>query len=180
MKQRSQLGISQTVDVLSSLVGEYIWSVRCVDDRILRLDFGNPRLVIHEPRNATTTSDAVFNALSRRVVTPRGRWHLFVEDGAWSVSANKFHCGRFDCDQLNIEKCLGQLDGQKLISVNYIHADQYWVFKFDLSGELIIKNYLEFNNNSQWIIFSEEGWHLSFVKPDNIVIETSVYAKIVK
>ena len=171
MKSQSNLDIAQAIDILSRIVGEYVWFVRCVEDRILRLEFGNQHLVIHEPRNTSSTSEAVRTVLNQRVVVPAGRWSLFIEDGIWHVQTSTRKCSRLDTDKVGIDKCLRQLEGQKLLSTEYISATRDWVFNFDISGVLVIKDHLEFEENAQWIMFFEDGGNLSYVNSSNIILD---------
>jgi hypothetical protein len=170
MNRESNLNINQAVEFLSSLRGEYVWFVRSDEYGILRLDFGNPHLSIREPNPIANSSKNVADALQRRLVIPTGKWHLFVESGLWSIEAGGFHGAR--TDQQIDPKVFGQLEGQKLTSVEYLPDACEWIFKFDLSGTLSIKAPVsEDGGDSQWVLFFENGGCLSCEGANRISIE---------
>jgi hypothetical protein len=89
-------------------------------------------------------------------VIPAGKWHLFIEFGLWSIAAGGIRCSRVD-EQFD-KRAFNQLDGQKLISVAYAPESAEWIFRFDLSGMLSIKDrHLETEQDAQWMIFFENG-----------------------
>ena len=155
-----KLTLDQTLDILFSLRGKYVWSVRCGEYGVLRLDFGSPHLSVREPSPTTGKSWRLALALQRRLVIPTGEWHLFVEAGLWSVEAGGVRCSR--TDQQFDTRAFNQLDGQKLISATYAPASAGWLFTFDLSGTLLIREqHLEEDEDTQWTLFFERGGSLS-------------------
>ncbi len=171
MTQR-QITTKEACDLFIPLIGEYVWFVRCVESRILRMEFGKPHLVVQGPRNVSTSVDKPANpALSRRVVVPTGQWSLFVDDGLWSVEALDLKCGRFDSDQSEIDLCLSRLSGQKLITAAVSKDIYTLVMKFDISGSLNIQFNCDFKESSQWILFAEDEWNLSYSSQGSIDIE---------
>jgi len=105
----------------------------------LRLEFGNPHLVVQEPMQLSQDSSrTVIDALGRRIVEPAGKWHLFIEDGDWAIVTRSYGTRRFDADRARADATLRQLDGQKLTSVDYLDRTGIWYLKFDLGGSLTI------------------------------------------
>jgi hypothetical protein len=121
------------------MVGQYVWFVRRGFENILRMDFGQPHLAIDGPYRASpASSQKAVNALDRRTVQPTGRWHLFVDDGDWSVTTKRHQCRRLDTDLKNVDETLRQLDGQKILKIDYKSETGEWIFEFDLGGLLHI------------------------------------------
>ena len=170
-----ELSIDQAVEILSSLRDEFVWFVRCGEYGVLRRDFGDPHLSVREPSSTAGKSERVAIALQRRLVTPAGKWHLFIEYGLWSVEAGGFRCNRAD-EQFDA-RAFNQLDGQKLISVAYAPESAEWVFRFDLSGMLSIRGQqLEAEQDAQWMLFSENGGCLYCEDKNSIFIERETLA----
>jgi hypothetical protein len=68
-----KLSLDQTVEILSSLRGEYVWFVRCGEYGVLWLDFGNPHLSVREPSSTAGKSERLAIVLQRRLVIPAGK-----------------------------------------------------------------------------------------------------------
>ena len=148
----------QALGMLSELIGQYAWFVRCAEDGILRLEFGDPHLTIQGPKEPRYEgSEAVRRALNRRVVVPTGQWSLFVEDGLWNVEADGLTCSRADRDKVRIETCLSVLSGQKPTSIAIGKDGVGLSVEFDLSGKLSILDELEGDELCQWMLYSKDG-----------------------
>ncbi len=172
MTKQRQVIAEEARNLFAPLIGEYVWFVRCGESRILRMEFGKPHLVVQGPINGSTSVDKPVNpALSRRVVVPTGQWSLFIDDGLWSVEAFDLKCSRFDPDQSEVDLCLSRLSGQKLITAD-VSQDIYSLnMKFDISGFLYVQFKPGSQESSQWILFSEDGWNMSYNSDGTIDIE---------
>lgn len=160
MADKDKLDTNKAAEMLSAMHGQYVWSVCCDEYGVLRLDFGSPHLSVREPSPTAGKSERLAIVLQRRLVIPTGEWHLFVEAGLWSVEAGGFGCNRLD-EQFDT-RAFDQLDGQKLVSVAYAPASAGWLFTFDLSGTLLIREqHLEEDEDTQWTLFFERGGSLS-------------------
>jgi len=167
MDEEQKLAVSAALRRLATVVGEYVWWVRRGADDVLRLEFGNPHLVIHEPMQLSQfASRTVIDVLGRRMVEPTGKWHLFVEDGDWAVVTKSCGTRRFDTDHVRADAALRQLDGQKLTSVDYIYGMNSWHLQFDLGGSVTINRSTPADNarneESVWALFYEDGAWFSF------------------
>ena len=66
-------------ELFLQITGELVWFARISADNVLRMDFGSPHLKIREPiPHDPGNSQAVIDALERRMVAPTGRWHQFI------------------------------------------------------------------------------------------------------
>jgi len=161
--------VSKALTLFSELKGEYVWFVRVGADNILRMDFGSPHLTIREPiQQVPNSAQAAIDALERRMVIPTGKWHLFIEDGNWSVRTKHYVTDRRDQNAKTVEATLRHLDGQKLVSVDYVDNSDAWHFLFDLGGSLRIEpsSSLEENGSAeecQWTLFYADGNYVSYI-----------------
>jgi len=131
---------TKVLKALLKMKGELVWFVRLSADNVLRMDFGSPHLKIREPHpHASGSNQAVIDALERRIVMPRGKWHLFIAEGEWSVVTKFYSCSRSDTNIENINATLGQLDGQRLVDVRQSNGCNDWILEFDLGGTLHLR-----------------------------------------
>lgn len=136
MEANSNEAPSKALKLLLEMKSELVWFVRRSTDRVLRMDFGRPHLKVREPNlHKPENSQAVIDALERRLVVPAGQWHLFVAEGGWSVNTTFYACGRYDANIENIDATLAQLDGQRLVNVSQSDGPS-WILEFDLGGSL--------------------------------------------
>ena len=141
MKADRDAEASKALALLLHVKGELVWFVRLSADNVLRMDFGSPHLKIREPNpHASGNSQAVIDALGRRMVTPTGKWHLFISEGEWSVTTKFYACSRSDTNAEHINATLRQLDGQRLVNVNRKNERHGWSLEFDLGAILHINS----------------------------------------
>ncbi len=158
---------SKALERLLEMKGEFVWAVHLSGGNVLRMNFGAPHLKIREPNpNVSGKSQAVIDALGRRMVIPKGIWHLFIYDGEWSVTTKYYACSRSDTDPEKLNEPLRQLDGQKLINVIRRNEENDWIFEFDLGGILRIypskESGEDWSDEHQWILFHEDGNNVSY------------------
>jgi len=152
------------------MIGSYVWFVRTGPDAILRLEFGNPHLEIRKPLNARLDRrPSVIDSVERRIVTPTGQWHLFVENGFWEIRTRRYSCSRAQSNAAAIS----QLDGQQLMDVKI--SEQYCLrFVFDLGGVLCVRPPEEhaadcdWSDQDQWVLFSQNGNFLSLSNNNHV------------
>ena len=166
-----KIEVHQAMSIVSELIGQYTWFVRCAEDGILRLEFGDPHLTIQgpmEPRH--DGSEALRRVLSRRVVVPTGQWSLFIEDGLWSVEAGGLICSRADPHKGKTETCLNLLSGQKPTSVAIGKNGVGLSVEFDLLGKLNIFDDLNGDNPCQWMLYFRNGV-IAYINEQQVVFE---------
>lgn len=174
MNSPKKINAAQTNEIWAEIIGQYAWFVRCDESRILRMEFGAPHLSVQGPQGGLQPGRKSNPALSRRVVIPTGQWSLFVEDGNWEISTDIGNCSRNGSDPSFIDACLNRLSGQRLDSAQVRTQDVVLTLEFDLSAKLTIQIARDYEENSQWIVFFEDGSNLSFIGPDDIEIEGPV------
>jgi hypothetical protein len=159
---------AKTLELLLELKGEFVWFVRLSADNVLRMEFGSSHLKITEPYpHVAGSSQTVVDALERRIVTPRGKWHLFIAEGEWCVTTKFYSCSRSDADAEKIGMALRQLDGQRLVDVRQSNGYHDWILEFDLGGFLHLKSpdSLEESQSKedvQWTLFYQDGNYVSY------------------
>jgi hypothetical protein len=165
---------SNVLELLLQIKGELVWFVRLSADNVLRMDFGSPHLKIREPISLDRgNSQAVIDALERRVVAPTGRWHLFISEAEWSVITKSYACSRPDTNVEAINTALRQLDGQRLVNVNQINEHGDCSLEFDLGGVLHMSSPELFGGGQeseevQWTLFFEGGDYVSYTNGGNL------------
>lgn len=154
---REEISIRHAESLISQISGQYVWSVRAGEGRILRMEFGEPHLNVHDIKSGGP--DQAPHRL-RRIVEPSGRWSLFVEDGAWSIQQDSLTCERDDVKETD-KACLAALSGQRVEEVHIIPDTMIVLIKFDLGAVLNIAFEIDFEDNSSWILFCADGWNVS-------------------
>lgn len=123
-------------DLITSIVGELAWSVKRGIGSFVTIEFGNPNLSVREPIvSKSSGSSRVVEALRRRHVTLRGTWHLWIQEAVWNIAVGDSKC-MFNDDESLIDEVLNKLDGQRVISVDFLVGKPDLVISFDLGGIL--------------------------------------------
>ena len=136
------------------------WNVKPGFGTFLTLEFGEPHLEIQEPRPAREGApEHVRRSLSRRQVSVRGEFHLWIYCCRWSVITNGELIG--DCalesdTKEAIHRAAEELDGQKLVGVTSGTS----VFYFDLGSRLETAPYDD--QKEQWLLYQPGGMVLTF------------------
>ena len=63
------------------------WNAKAGYGSFLTMEFGEPHLVIREPRSRPDSSPRLQRLLARRLVTVRGEWHLWIYCCEWQVES---------------------------------------------------------------------------------------------
>lgn len=164
---REEISADQAERLVSQIVGQYVWSVRIGEDRVLMMEFGDPYLVVH-PIQGGKPGSAFFHP--RRFVGPSGAWSLFVEDGSWSIQAGGLVCRRDEGSETD-KACLAALSGQRVEKVQISPDTMAARVEFDLGGVLDIVFVTDFEENSSWIMFCAEGWNVSHSSQNSFDVE---------
>ena len=141
--------------ILGSLIGEPVWGVRSGEDRVLQAEFGQPYL------RTEGAPGALADASTGRLMSPAGRWTLFVENGAWSVEAGGLTCRRAETGAMEA-RALNALSGQMLTHVAVDGDDVGLAMTFDLSGTLSVRSIEGSDDGCQWMLFCRGEGVLAF------------------
>jgi hypothetical protein len=142
-------------EAYSKLYGKPCWNVKPGHGSFLTFEFGEPRIEIIEPRTTEgRVSARVRRNLARRIVYPRGEWHLWIYCCDWSVSRSGKVVG--DCStNRRIRKAADDLDGQVLTDITIVKRGCRTIFEFDLGSVMETKPYDR--GSEQWMLYEPSG-----------------------
>lgn len=126
-------------DVFLPLKGGVVWGVKKVHGSIVNMQFGEPHLWIREPViPSSNSSQKVKENLRRRRVFVVGQWQFCIQDGEWEIIAGSYKINNIEVRQEMIDECLGELDGQKLISAQEDTEKHSIMLDFDFGASVRI------------------------------------------
>lgn len=140
------------------VIGLPAWNVRKGYGSFLILEFGQPRLKIREPIIAPTgVSERVRTAMARRIVTPRGDWHLWIYCCHWRVLSKDAQLAWSEASDEKINDAAREIDGQLLTGIETKPAVGTSVFRFDQGTRLETRPYEDDDNDKQWMLYMKSG-----------------------
>jgi hypothetical protein len=114
------------------LLGLPAWLVRKGYGSCLTMDFGNPHLKIRHPMIASPqASEWVRRLLARRLVLPRGEWHLWIYCCHWRALSEDKEIACSESSDQDIVNAAREIDGQLLTRVEADPAKGTSGFVFD-------------------------------------------------
>jgi hypothetical protein len=123
-------------DVFAPIYGKPCWSVQPGLGSSLQFNFGDPRLVIREPREPKSSASAEANRRrAHREVRVRGAWYLWISFCGWRFYNHDEEIGSSISSKDVINKVISEVDGQALVQV-VVEEEGGTIFKFDLGGWL--------------------------------------------
>lgn len=143
------------------LYGRPCWGLRY--DRMLNLslNFGKPSLRIREPFNTDSTSEAVRQLASRRRVTVRGEWWLWLYCCYWRLTTGELELATGSSSLRRLERATAQLEGQDLVSVAVEPQTGATRFAFDLGCVLHCRRFERDADAELWLLYKPSGYVLS-------------------
>ena len=150
MSANSPIRESPATRVFQPLLGQPCWGVQPGLGSFLTLEFGRPSLVIREPVESHASSARLRRHFARRLVYPRGQWHLWIYCCDWQVRKG----GRVVGDsstRRRVEASARALDGQRLVNVSLARRGAVTRFAFDLGAVLETRPYNR--RGGQWMLF---------------------------
>jgi hypothetical protein len=125
------------------------------------LEFGQPHLEVREPRIALSESEKVRQLFSRRSITPRGEWHLWINCCNWRVFCADKEIAWNESSDEEIVKAANQVDGLLLINVAVIGLRRTSDFIFESDTRISMWPYDE-EEAPQWLLFMPSGDVLTY------------------
>jgi hypothetical protein len=125
------------------------------------MHFGKPSLSVREPFTTDSTSDAVRRLASRRRVTVRGEWWLWIFCCYCHLTANDLDLATGSSSRRRIERATAQLEGQKLVSVAVDCEAGATRFTFDLGCILHCRRFERDSDAELWMLYKPSGYVLS-------------------
>lgn len=175
MTAATEIDRADAIERLSILTDHHAWWSRIVEDGVLRVEFGPPRLSIRQDLVPARTSAPT--SFERRVVHPEGRWSLFVGTGLWRIEQGDAIIERSqvraDTFATYGRRSLCALDGQTWAAARW-RCDE-WQFDFDLGSTISIAADPTEDENEplteQWTLFSASGGSITCTAAGRIVVE---------
>ena len=131
------------------------WLVQPGYGSFLTLEFGMPRLTIHEPSISVTASKPASRPLrARRVVRVHGEWHLWIYCCHWRVTRFEQVIGDSSTTR-GRKRAAQELDGQILTHVTVHPQNGASIFRFDLGAHLETVPYDQ--ESEQWLLYEPTG-----------------------
>lgn len=126
----------------------------------LVFEFGTPHLRIREPRETRPGASSIIRRMfARRLVVPRGDWHLWIHSCHWKITLNDKVVADNTSTRRRIGKAMANLNGQALVNTSVDVARGKSRFEFDLGGVLETKR--RDRNGLQWLLYEPSGHVLS-------------------
>ncbi len=147
------------------LYGKPCWNTKSGYGSFITLEFGEPHLVVREPRNSATKSKKVRNLFARRLVTVRGDWHLWIYCCNWYVYSRRKLVGDSSSVKAT-QKAIRFLDGQALVGASFSFRGCRSVFEFDLGARLTTTPFD--TESEQWMLYQPAGKVLSATGGQNV------------
>ena len=169
-------GMAAIADFVQPLIGLPCWRAKRGYSAFLTFDFGEPKLQIREPHEASAaTSERTRRWLAQRTVSVHGSWHLWIYLAEWLACQDDRPLATSRSPYGRINQTIGELQGQALTDVMVTPNGRRTAFRFDQGGALIAraKDYsradAELAADPWWRVWSEEPhnmWLLS--NPDGL------------
>jgi hypothetical protein len=132
---------------------------------MITLDFGKPRLVLHEPRLMPVPIDGAPDRAMQRFAHVYGDWSLTITYSEWSLLLDGALLAHSESSQTTITRALGVLNGQAMSSIDVDPATAATTFAFDLgcvlqSSPAPAGSYAD-EPVEQWTLAQPNGMYLS-------------------
>jgi len=143
-----------------NLYGKPSWDVRKDYSSILTINFGQPRLDIHEPKTV--------KGKQKRHTKVNGEWVLWIFGCDWKYFREGILVGESESSETDIRRVAQDIDGQALSKVDFNDGARA-TFYFDLGGKLETAPYEENEKTiDQWVLFDNQGYATNFDSNGNI------------
>jgi hypothetical protein len=152
-------------DVFQPIIGKPAWNVVKGVGTTLTFEFGDPHLIIREPKTVNpTASNFVRQHFRRRSVKIRGEWHLWIQWCEWQAFYSGALIGDHSSSTRILKKVASELDGQALVNIR-VQRLSCTTFDFDLGGKLEtipgVRDEEIGEMNQQWSLFEPDGMVLT-------------------
>ena len=143
------------------LYGHPCWGLRYDRNLNLSMNFGQPSLHVREPFSTNSASEAVRRMASRRRVTVRGEWWLWIYCCYWRLTTGDLELATGSSSFRRIERATAQLEGQELMSVAVEPETGATRFTFDLGCVLHCRRFARDTDGELWMLYKPSGYVLS-------------------
>jgi hypothetical protein len=136
------------------IYGKPSWNVHKGYSSVLHMNFGQPRLNVHEPRTV--------KGKQTRITEIRGEWVLWIFGCDWKYFREDPLLGCSESSPEDIHRVAHDINGQALANVIFDNQAKA-IFYFDLGGRLETTPFAENEGViDQWVLFDPQGYATSF------------------
>jgi hypothetical protein len=158
-------------EVFSPVIGQLAWSVKRGIGTFITMEFGNPHLWVREPISASAKASArVRRLLAQRRVFATGDWHLWVQYADWTLNTRNYSTDSGWTSSRVVDRCLAELDGQRLRKAVYRKRLRVLEMHFDLGAVLKIFSRSEIDGD-RWSLHKWNRDIVSFGPDGRIDVE---------
>jgi hypothetical protein len=125
--------------MLASTLGMPCWQVRWDGNVGLDLNFGQPRLIIREPRAQRPGTPRVNAVLARRGAYLQGTHWLVCEPGRWRLTVGQDNPVRDTASSRLLDLAVARLRGEMLVAVGVQPLAGLTRFHFDLGSSIEVR-----------------------------------------
>jgi hypothetical protein len=143
------------------LYGIVCWKVKWDGNLNLSMNFGQPSLIIREPREGKSSRKKISDIFKYRHVTLSGEWFFWILSGYWKVSIKDFDEVTSATPYKRKNMALARLDGQKLVRVSVNQETSATQLDFDLDATLSIRRMSVKSDQEIWSLYQPNGYVLS-------------------
>lgn len=147
--------------LIRPLYGYPCWGLSYSRQTNLSMNFGDPSLRIREPLLTDSQSPIAQKLASRRLVTVRGEWKLWIYCCYWKLTSTSGTRTTGASSIRKIEQATSELSGQKLASISIDDGTGFTRFEFDLGCELECRRFDRENEDELWSLYRPNGYVLS-------------------
>lgn len=145
----------------NQLYGKPCWGIEWDRQLNLSLSFGDPILHVREPFESTSKLPKIRELSSRRRVTVKGAWWLWVFCSYWKISFDSVSAASSSSSYLQKSKAMSKLQGQILEQVCINPRSGATRFEFDLGGVLEVRRFERDSKDDLWILYKPSGYVLT-------------------
>ncbi|HKW09119.1 MAG TPA: hypothetical protein VJO33_02000, partial [Gemmatimonadaceae bacterium] len=124
---------------LASVLGHPCWQVRWDNQVGLDMNFGAPKMEIHEPRVSDARSERVRATFARRRVSLRGTHWLVIAPFTWTIRLADGLRASASSSAKRQEVVCHRLGGEKLEAIRIDPRSGRTQFYFDLGAQIIVR-----------------------------------------
>jgi hypothetical protein len=125
--------------ILKPLHGKVSWGISWDAQLNMEISFGDPVMKIREPYNSKSKSKRIKELASRRSVTVKGKWWMWIYCAHWDLRINDEYRATGASSYKKKLIAMSRLNGQRIISIVIDEHNGATEFKFDLGATLRVR-----------------------------------------
>jgi len=138
--------------IIKPLLGMVSWGVQWDPQLNMEISFGEPVMTIREPHASKSASKRIREAASRRVVTVKGKWWLWIFCAHWDLHIDAGCQATGASSYKRKSMAMRRLDGQRLVSMQVDKNTGATTFSFDLGATLRLRRFAE-DDSDIWTLY---------------------------